>query len=601
MSRVNRCVLGAVLSLWFAPAAGAADRFAALEPGQVQVGGEIGRRVDVTLRNNLLALDADRDFLAPFREKSRKGGYIGLGKLIDAAVRLAAYSKDPQAVALKEHVVDEAIAAQEPDGYLGILRPDARVWELWDIHEMSYLIYGLASDHRYFGREKSLGAARKLADFVIARWSADPERKPGDGRITVHMAVTGLENAMLALHACTGDGRYLDFCTRFRRLPEWQDRIVVGRWGTIEGHAYAHMCRCVAQLRLDRLAPEARLLGPTRRVLDFLTREDGLAITGACGDHECWHDSQQGTMNLGETCATAYLVRMLDELLRMEGESRYGDLMERSIHNALFAAQSPDGRQIRYYSPFDGARVYWKGDTYCCPCNYRRIVAELPGTVYYRADDGLAVNLYTASSAQVKLARGPGLAVRQETDYPRSGKVRIELKPDRPARFTLRLRIPRWCSEAKVSVGGKPIDGPAEAGKFLAIDRTWQPGDRVELELAMPWRLVLGRKAQSGRVAVMRGPLVYCLSRKRHPELAQMDLRLITLDTTSLEGPVPDASLPGGTACRVKAWGAGKWYPHGKPDLSLVLTEFPDPDGEAAYFNVPNPRAAELVADELFR
>jgi DUF1680 family protein len=577
----------------------AADAFQSLDLRQVKVAGEIGRRIDVTLSNNLLVLDADRDFLAPFQKKSQKGGYIGLGKLIDAAVRLAAYSGDSKALGLKRHLVDEAIHDQEADGYLGLMRPDARVWELWDIHEISYLIYALAADHRYFHEARSLQAARRLADYLLTRWSADPQRKPGAGGITVHMAVTGSENALLALHAQTGDARYLDFVREFRRLPEWQDRIVVGRWGQIEGHAYAHLCRTVAQLRLYRLSPDPRLLGASQRVVDFLTRRDGLVVTGACGDHECWHQSQQGTMNLGETCATAYLIRLYDELLRMRGESRYGDLMERSIYNALFAAQSPDGRRIRYYSPFDGPRVYWQGDTYCCPCNYRRIVAELPGLIYYQGGDGLTVNLYAASSAQLKLPGGVALTIRQKTDYPRSGQVAMEIEPARPARFALRLRVPRWCTAAKITVGGQPLAGRVEPGTFAVIDRTWQAGDRVSLDLAMPWRLVRGRQAQSGRVVILRGPMVYCLSRSRHPALAKMDLRLLTLDPKSLEGPVPDDALPGGVACRVKAWGPGKWYPHAKPELNLTLTEFPDPAGEAAYFNVPNPNAAEIVDDEL--
>ena len=287
MNSIKLLCAAALCPILLAAASPAGDRLAPLDLRQVKVEGEIGRRVDVTIQNNLLALDADRDFLPPFVKKTQKGGYIGLGKLIDAAVRLAAYSGDARALELKRHLVDEALRAQQADGYLGILRPDARVFEPWDIHEMSYLVYALAADHRYFGDGKSLAAARRLADYVIARWSAEPDRKPGGGQITVHMTVTGLENAMLALHAQTGDARYLAFCRDFRKLPEWQDRIVVGRWGQIEGHAYAHICRSIAQLRLFRLMPEERLLGATRRVLDFLTRQDGLVITGACGDHEC--------------------------------------------------------------------------------------------------------------------------------------------------------------------------------------------------------------------------------------------------------------------------------------------------------------------------
>ncbi len=334
----------------------AADALSPTDVRQVKVGGEIGRRIDVTCTNNLMVLDLNKDFLPPFQKKEQGEGYIGLGKTIDAAVRLAAYTGDPAVVERKRKLVAATIAAQEPDGYLGLVRPDARVFTLWDIHEMGYLIYGLTMDYRFFGEQASLEAARKLANYLIDRWSAEPDRQPGGGTITVHMAVTGVESAMLALHDATQDRRYLDFCVQLRKLPEWNARIVTGRHGQIEGHAYAHMCRCIAQLRLSRLQPDERLLKPAHDVIDFLTGHNGLVITGTCGDHECWHDTQEGTINLGETCATSYLIRMLDELLRMEGKPLYGDLMERAVYNALFAAQSPDGRWIRYYSPFDGPR-----------------------------------------------------------------------------------------------------------------------------------------------------------------------------------------------------------------------------------------------------
>jgi hypothetical protein len=334
--------------------------------------------------------------------------------------------------------------------------------------------------------------------------------------------------------------------------------------------------------------------------MDFLTRHDGLVVTGTCGDHECWHDSQSGTVNLGETCTVAYLIRVLDDLLRLEGDSRYGDMMERAIFNALFAAQSPDGRRIRYYTPFDGPRTYFQGDTYCCPNNYRRIVSELPSMVCYRTDGGLAVNLYTASSATLVLDGGATLTVRQETDYPNSGRVVLHVSPSAPAKFPLCLRIPRWCAAAKVAVNGQPLEQPVKPGEFFTIRREWKAGDRVEIDMPMAWRLVQGRKAQSGRVAIMRGPLVFCLNRARQKDLATLDLRLMTLVPGALEGPVKDDSVrPGGLACKVQTWGPGAWYPQAKPDRQLVLTEYPDPAGESVYFHVPNPRAGELVADEL--
>ena len=580
----------------------AADKFQPLDVRAVKVGGEIGRRIEVTVTNNLLVMDVDNVFLTPFKvaPEKRTGIYIGLGKQIDAAVRFAAYTGDERVKAHKEHLVREAIAAQEADGYLGTFKPEKRIWSLWDLHEMSQLVYGLTSDHRFFGEKASLEAAKKLADYIIRRWAADPPKQPSPWDITLHMGVTGIENAMLALHRETGDARYLEFVTKTRQLANWDAHIVTGRHDDIEGHAYAHLCRCVAQLRLDRLQPNARLLKPTRDVLDFILHGDGMTITGECGDHECWHDTQEGTINLGESCATAYLVRWLDELLRMEGKSLYGDLMERVIYNGLFGAQSPDGRHIRYYTPMDGPRIYWKSDAYCCPNNFRRIIAELPGFVCYRAGSGIAINLYTASEAKVELSPQLCVKVRQETDYPSSGRVAIRLEPSQPAQFPLRLRIPKWCEEPKVSVNGEAVAREIEPGDFFVISRKWRGGDRVELELPMPVRLVAGRVAQAGRVAIMRGPQVFCLNRSRYPNLANADLRLLVMDPKSVEGPFPDNSVrPGGVACRVKAWGAGAWYPGGKPGVALELTEFADAGGEFTYFKVPDPNAESIEDDEL--
>jgi len=220
--------------------------------------------------------------------------------------------------------------------------------------------------------------------------------------------------------------------------------------------------------------------------------------------------------------------------------------------------------------------------------------------IYYRAGSGVAVNLFTPSRAEIKLDDDRSVAVRQETEYPQSGKVVIHVDPSEPATFPLRIRIPRWCKDADVAIGSDSPDEPVEPGKFFEIKRRWQNGDVVRLQLPMDWRLVKGRKAQAGRVAVMRGPIVFCLNRSRHEKLTDVDLRLITIDPASLKGPFPDDTVhPGGQACRVRAWGPGRWYPMAKTDLELTLTEFPDPGGEAVYFKIPDPNAKQLVDDEL--
>jgi len=506
----RRIALVGLVALLHVAAKPASETLSPVDPRQVKVGGEIGRRIDATIHKNLLVIDIDEDFLRPFREKKRwPFSYVGLGKQIDAVVRLAFHTADKKVIALKDRLVSETIETQLPDGYIGIFG-GGRLSVWWDTHEMSYVIFGLVSDYRHFGNKAALAAAKKAADYMMKGRRARP--------IVVHVSTIGLEQAFVALHEATGAKKYLDYVNTGESLRKWN--------AGIGGHAYDYMNVCIAQLDLWRIDPQAGLLGQSRRVLDFLTRSDGLVVAGTCSLGEGWHGSQVGTGKLGETCCTAYLVRLLDRMLQIEGKSLHGDMMERAVCNALFAAQSPDGRELRKYTPFEGTRSYYQGekssdfkrDTYCCPNNYRRIIAELPGMIYYRRGRGAVVNLYTASQGQVVLNGKLSVKLRQETDYPSSGKVTIHISPSAPADFTLHLRIPRWCAGAKVSVNAKAVAAKAKGGQFFALKRSWRNGDRVELDMPMPWRLVRGRKAQTGRLAVMRGPLLFCLNPLRQAE-----------------------------------------------------------------------------------
>ena len=577
----------------------AAEKLSPLNIDRVKIDGEIGRRIDITINNNVLVLDAEKDFLLPFKQRNRQGGYIGLGKFIDSLVRFAAHNKNEKVLNLKKHIVNETIKTQEKDGYIGICVPQKRMWQLWDIHEMAYIVLGLTSDYKYFKGKSSLKAAGKLADYIIRRWSVEPNRNTNDW-ISVYVATTGLEEAMLALYEQTGAKRYLDFCVNSRKLRDWDTELIQGRWGNLEGHAYYHLCHCLAQLRLHKLQPNSGLMNQSRKTFDFLVRQDGLLIPGLCGYQECWHSNQQGFFKLGETCATAYLVRWLDTLLQMEGESIYGDIMERAIYNGLFAAQSPDGRRLRYYAPFEGPRVYFDGDTYCCPCNFRRIIAELPGMLYYRWNEGLAINLYAASSAVLDVRKGLSLEVHQVTDYPNSGNVVIHLEPSRPSHFPLYLRIPRWCDKANITINGDSTRMSAEGGSFFMVSREWKAGDEVRLQMPMPWRLIKGRKSQAGRVAVMRGPMLFCLNPERQKDFEPEIMRLMWLDPTSVKLSGKDDSIrPNGLTCEAKFWNPNNYNAASKANITLTLTEYADPGCKATYFLVPNPEADALRDDEL--
>lgn len=428
------------------------DTLRPLELPQVEVGGEIGRRIKVTVENSLLNLDIDGLFLKPFIEKQTKKGYQGTGLLIDATVRLAAYTRDERVIKLKRHMISKLIAAQTADGYLGEFAPAQRIWAWIDIQELAYLMNGLLSDYYLFKEAGSLAAARKQADYILGHWNEKPNDWPAKFG-SLHMITTGLDRFLFLLSEETGDARYRDFCIKELGVPEWNDKLTLGRWGKYDGHVYGDLARCLAQLEWNRREPSAPLLVPTQRIADFMLKGDGMVITGICGDWECWHNTQAGTINLAETCSTTYVLKMMDSLLRLNGNSLYGDVMERTIFNGLFSAQSPDGRRMRYFTAFDGPRIYWtgladigrpakprqppttaelmRGDTFCCPSNYRRAISDLPALIYYRTSEGIAVNLYTESSATFQLREtsqskeAVKLTIKQETDYPNTGNIKL--------------------------------------------------------------------------------------------------------------------------------------------------------------------------------
>ena len=314
----------------------------------VNVEGEIRRRIDITINNNLLALDNNK-FLQPFQKRNLRGegysDYIGLGKHIDAVVRFAAYNKGRNVMTLKKLLIEETVKTQEADGYIGVMVKESRMWKLWDLHEMGYIIMGLASDYHFFGEKRSLDAAQNLADYIIERWSTKPAGWESWGHL-------GLESNMLSLYCETKNERYLDFCLKQLGLAQWKVDLDLNTLG--KTHMYTDIDLCLAQLDLCHIQPDVQLLQSSRLAIEFLTARNGMVITGAAGLWESWNNDQGGRAYLGETCSTAYQIRLLDRFLRMEGNSYYGDLIERIIYNALFGAQSPDGRQLRYFMPLEG-------------------------------------------------------------------------------------------------------------------------------------------------------------------------------------------------------------------------------------------------------
>ncbi len=583
-----------------------ADLFVPVNISDVKVFGEIGRRVDITLQNNIQCLDVDNDFILPFLKKGSSGGFVGIGMLIDAVVKFAAYTGQDEVIAKKDYLTSKLIEAQLEDGYIGMCNPESRMWNLWDIHEMAYVTWGLITDYELFNKKSSLEAAVKTANYILQHWGSMPGDWEKQTRVNLFEAATGIDRAMLALYRHTEQKRFLDFCINEKGLCNWNLDIVQGRWPGLDGHVYGYMGMCLAQLEMYRLFPKNKLLGQSYKAIGFLTEGNGMVISGEAGQWEAWNNDQQGDDALGETCATAYLIRTYENLFRLTGEAKYGDLMERTIYNALFAAQSPDGRKIRYYTPMKGPREYFDKDTYCCPNNYRRIISELPAMVYYRDKNGICINHYSASSAVICLPNGVLVNLKQETNYPRSGKVKIIISPSQTTGFPLRLRVPAWSDKVKISVNGKGIDLETDKSGFVIVDRQWSQNDTLFLDMPMDWRFVKGRQRQAGRVAVMRGPVLFCLNlaNNQGQGLEQMtgdEIGRIVLDPSSVQLLSADEAglQKNGMICKIGAWKKGWGMCDEEHDMELLLTEFPDPEGTSTYFNIAG--GDIQVEDELFQ
>jgi len=216
-----------------------------------------------------------------------------------------------------------------------------------------------------------------------------------------------------------------------------------------------------------------------------------------------------------ETCAGIAFVFWNHRMLHLDCDARYADAMERALYNNVLAGVSLDGGKFFYVNPLASAgehhRQEWFGCA-CCPPNLARLLASLGQYVYSHSRRDAVVHLYVQGRAELNVA-SQTVCLEQRTDYPWKGRVALTLRPERPAQFRLKLRRPGWCSRAALAVNGKPFAAPLTKG-YLVIDRRWAPGDRVVLDLPLDVQRVYAHpqvRADVGRVALHRGPLVYCV------------------------------------------------------------------------------------------
>ena len=220
-------------------------------------------------------------------------------------------------------------------------------------------------------------------------------------------------------------------------------------------------------------------------------------------------------------------------MLMASGEGRFADIVERALYNGVNSGMSLDGTLYCYRNPLESngekIRNEWY-DTTCCPPNLERVLASLPGYAYSTSDRGVWVHLYHSSDLAWRLEDGTGLAIQQRTEYPWKDTVDLKISPATAKEFSVFVRIPSWSARSTVEVNGTSWSAGVRPGEYLELRRRWAPGDRVHLQLDLQPRLTASNplvRENAGRVAVERGPLVYCLEQGDQPgEHTVFDLSL---------------------------------------------------------------------------
>lgn len=445
---------------------------------------------------------------------------------------------DPVLEAKCDEWIDKFAAAQEEDGYLNtyytLTGLDQR-WTDYSRHEMylaGHLIEAAVAYYNVTGKRKLLEVSEKMVAHMMNEFG--PEKRdwlPGHEEI---------ELALVKLFRTTGKREYLDFAywlleerghgltagNNPKRNPEyWQDNLPVREMRSITGHAVRAMYLYCAVADVASYTGDAGYM----EAMDSLwvdVVERNMYITGGIGQSKTnegftrdW--SLPNKEAYCETCASAGMVFWNWRMNTLTGDSKYVDVLERSLYNGLLSGISLSGDKFFYVNPLesdgDHHRKAWYG-TACCPSQICRFLPSIGNYIYSTSGKDIYVNLYMGNTVTMDDGRS-SLTLTQNTRYPWEGKVDITIGCKRSLNRRLMVRIPGWCREYSLKVNGKAIECPVEKG-YAAVDRKWKNGDCISFEMAMPVEVVAANprvKEDEGLRAIQRGPIVYCLEEIDNP------------------------------------------------------------------------------------
>lgn len=481
-----------------------------------------------------------------------------IAKFIEAASYSLANTWDAELDALLDDVIQQLTSIQQPDGYLNAYitfkKPDKRWKNLFVCHELfnaGTLAEAAVAHFRATGKRTLLDPICRYIDYIDSVFGPEAEKLKG------YCGHPGIEMALVTLHELTGNDRYLQlsrfFVEQRGQRPNWfeseDNSDTEMYWVEMLRKYYRRQNRNFFEYNQSH-APareQSEAVGHAVRAMFFYS---GMADTAAAFDdaglfEACmalWGDvcnkkmyitggvgSEYDIEGIGkpyhlpnreayaETCAAAGLVYWNSRLLNMTGNSRYADVIERVIYNLLPASVSLDGRAFFYENPLESDGTFERTGSFvcaCCPPNVAKLYASLGSYFYSYGNGEVYVNQYAAGTARVPVG-GDTVTVTQQTRYPWDGNVSLGLEIPGPLEFTMKLRLPCWCTKCSLSINGETMDtaGLLEDG-YIAVCRRFLNGDRIVFDMDMPVERMYAHpmvKADKGCIALQRGPVVYCL------------------------------------------------------------------------------------------
>jgi len=472
-----------------------------------------------------------------------------IAKWIEMASYTLATHYDPALDARIDDLIARIANAQQPDGYFNtyfIRREPAKRWtNLRDWHELycaGHLIEAAVAHVQVTGKPGLLEVMRRYVDYIETVFGPGPAQRRG------YCGHPEIELALVKLYRLTKERRYLDLAKFFvderGRQPHCFDLEAIARGedpavqfhGTYEysqshvpvreqravvGHAVRAMYLYSAMADLAGEFEDESLMAACKTLWTDLTTKR-LYVTGGMGpsarnegftaDYDLPNETAYA-----ETCAAVGLIFWAHRMLLVERDARYADAMELALYNGALSGLSLDGEHFFYDNPLasrGGHRRWTWHRCPCCPPNIGRLIASLGQYVYSTGPDEAAVHLFIAGQARISVS-GVSVLLHQKTQYPWDGAIQVRIEPEQSVEFALRLRIPGWCRSARVEINGTKLDLDAVVDRGYAhVRRRWQKGDEATLHLDMPAERIYAHPevaADIGRVALKRGPIVYCV------------------------------------------------------------------------------------------